>query len=71
MSYLVMKPCVAGGKPRAAGDVIELSESEARSLSAMGRVSQVADAAPKQTEDRSVGLSESDAPKITKRSKKV
>lgn len=70
MSYLVLKSCVAGGEPRAAGEVIELSEAEGRTLSAMGRVQKVADKEPKQAEDRSVGLEASTGPKLFKRGKK-
>lgn len=68
MSYLVLKGCVAGGQSRSAGDVVELSEQEGKSLTAMGRVQEVSvsDAAPA---DRSVALETSDAPKLTKRKK--
>ena len=68
MSYLVLKSCVAGGNACSAGDVVELSEQEGKSLTAMGRVQKVSvsEAAPA---DRSVALETSDAPKLTKRKK--
>lgn len=67
MAYLVMKSCVAGGVARSAGEIIELTESEGRSLAAMGRVQQVADTVPQENMDRSVGLTASDAPKVSRR----
>ena len=70
MAFLVMKSCVAGGIARNAGDIIELSEAEGRSLVAMGRVQPIADTVPQETMDRSVGLAESDAPRVTKRGRK-
>ena len=66
MSYLVLKGCVAGGESRSVGDVIELSESEGKSLTAMGRVQKVT-VSEEATADRSVALDTSDAPKLTKR----
>lgn len=70
MAYLVLKSCVAGGAARNAGEIIELSEAEGKSLSAMGRVQQVADTVPQEKMDRSVGLDASDAPKVSKRGKR-
>ena len=69
-SYLIMKSCVAGGEARKAGEIVELSESEAKALTAMGRVQPVADYVPNETMDRSVGLESSESPKISKRTKK-
>ena len=68
MSYLFLKSCVAGGNACSAGDVVELSEQEGKTLMAMGRVQKVSvsEAAPA---DRSVALETSDAPKLTKRKK--
>lgn len=70
MSYLILKSCVAGGEARNAGDVVELSVSEGKSLAAMGRVQKIENVEPKAMEDRSVGLESSAAPKIAKRGKK-
>jgi hypothetical protein len=57
MPYCVLKSCFAGGAKRAAGDVIELDEAEAKSLIAMARVSYVeARPAKEELEDRSIGL---------------
>jgi hypothetical protein len=60
MPYIVLKSCVADGARRSAGDILNLSDDEARSLTAMGRV-EYADA-PRQEpiiEDRSVALPQS------------
>ena len=70
MAYLVMKPCVAGGLPRAAGDIVELSETEGRALVSMGRVQPIADTVPQEKMNRSVGLEASDAQKVSKRTKR-
>lgn len=70
MPYLITKSCMAGGERRNAGDVVDLSEAEGRSLITMGR----AEAAPvvkKPTvSDRSVALDKSDAPAPKKRGRK-
>jgi hypothetical protein len=66
MSFLVLKSCVAGGNPRSAGDVVELSESEGKTLTAMGRVQKVT-VSEEATADRSVALETSDAQKLIKR----
>jgi hypothetical protein len=72
MPYIVLKSCVADGASRSAGDILNLSDEEARSLTAMGRVEYV-DAPRKEPviEDRSVGLPKSNAaaPKKRKPSK--
>jgi hypothetical protein len=68
MSYLVLKGCVAGGQSRTAGDVVELSDREGRTLTAMGRVQEVT-VTKEAPADRSVALETSDAPKLTKRKK--
>jgi len=68
MSYLVLKGCVAGGESRSVGDVIELTQQEGKSLTAMGRVQEV-EVSEEATADRSVALETSDAPKLTKRKK--
>lgn len=71
MKYLILKSCVAGGKPRNAGEVVELPEDEGKSLTAIGRV-EVAKADHKpETSDRSVSLPGSDAGAMSKRGKKV
>ncbi len=48
MYYKVLKNTIAAGKPVKAGDVIELSEDEGRSLINMGRV--IATEAPKKND---------------------
>lgn len=68
MSYLVLKGCVADGQSRSVGDVIELSEQEGKSLTAMGRVQEVT-VSKDAPADRSVALETSDAPKLTTRKK--
>ena len=68
--YLVLKSCVAGGAARNAGDLVELSEQEATSLLAIGRVA-VSEAREAPTPaDRSVGLPASGSPAVAKRGKK-
>ena len=70
--YIVLKPTIAGGQRRNAGDIIELSElsvDEAAALIAAKRV-EVAPEKPKSepvNADRSVALEESDAPAPKKR----
>lgn len=59
MKYEVIKACVIKGTPHRAGSIVELTESLATDLMAIGRVSPAPDA-PK-TENRSVGLKDSDA----------
>ncbi len=69
-NYLILKSCVAGGAARSAGEIVELSEQEGKSLSAMGRVQVAPERAAPAVADRSVGLQASDAPKVSKRAKK-
>lgn len=69
-NYLVLKSCVAGGMARNAGEVVELSDQEGKSLSNMGRVQVAEDRVAPVVADRSVGLQVSNAPKVAKRSKK-
>ena len=72
MPYVVLKSCFAGGAKRAAGDVIDLSDVEARSLSSMGRVSYAeAKPAKQEVEDRSVGLKVASPVKLSRRAKKT
>lgn len=70
-SYLILKSCVAGGEARSVGDIVELSEQEGKSLLAMNRVKPCEAREVPQAVDRSVALESSDAPKPTKRVKKV
>ena len=70
-SYLILKSCVAGGEARKAGDIVELSEQEGKSLIAMNRVQACEAREVTQTVDRSVALEDSDGPKIAKRGKKA
>jgi len=41
MPYIVLKPCIADGARRAVGDVLNLSDKDAKSLTAMSRVEYV------------------------------
>ena len=70
-SYLILKSCVAGGEARNAGDIVELSEQEARSLASMGRVQACEARAVAETADRSVALDTSDGARLAKRGKKA
>ena len=69
--YLVLKSTVASGQRLNAGDVVELSAADARALLASGRVV----AAPEKPNavpapaDRSVDLSASDTPTLSKRAR--
>jgi hypothetical protein len=69
--YLVLKSTFASGQRLNAGDVVELSAADARALLASGRVV----AAPEKPKtapapaDRSVDLSASDTPTLSKRAK--
>lgn len=69
-NYLILKSCMAGGAARSAGEIVELSEQEGKSLLAMGRVQVAPERAAPAVADRSVGLQVSDAPKVSKRAKK-
>ncbi len=72
MPYLVLKSCVIDNSRCNAGDILNLSDDNARSLTAMGRVEYVdAPQAAKEVEDRSVALPKSKpAKKVTRRSNK-
>lgn len=70
-SYLILKSCVAGGEPRNAGDIVELSEQEGKALAAMNRVQACEASEVAQVVDRSVALESSDGPKLAKRGKKA
>ena len=67
--YLVLKSTVAAGQRRSAGEIIELSDAEARALLTLGRI----EAAPEKPKaspamaDRSVALETSDTPVVAKR----
>jgi hypothetical protein len=69
-NYLILKSCVAGGAARNAGEIVELSEQESKSLLAMGRVQVAEDRVVPAAADRSVGLEASNAPKVSKRAAK-
>jgi hypothetical protein len=69
-NYLILKSCMAGGAARSAGEIVELSEQEGKSLLAMGRVDVAPESAAPAVADRSVALDTSDAPKVSKRAKK-
>ena len=60
MPYIVLKSCIADGAKRSAGDILNLSNDEAASLTAMGRVEYVDAPQPvKEIEDRAVDLPKS------------
>jgi hypothetical protein len=69
-NYLILKSCVAGGVGRSAGEIVELSEQEGKSLASMGRVQVAPERAAPAVSDRSVGLEASNLPKLSKRAKK-
>jgi hypothetical protein len=56
MRYKVLKGCVAGGRARRMGSIIDLDDAEATSLMNMGRVAPYDEKEP--VEDRSIGLGE-------------
>ena len=70
--YIVLKPTVAQGQRRNAGDVIELSDVEAYVLLVLGRVAaaEKPKASPAMS-DRSVSLETSDAQAVTTRGQKA
>ena len=70
MKYLVLKSTVANGGQVKAGDVIELSSSEAKELLGIGRVTKV-ESKPVETVDRAVGLEEATKPKRRTRRKSI
>ena len=70
MPYLITKSCVAGGSRRNAGDVVDLTDAEGRSLIAMGRAELAAVVEKPKVSDRSVALDTSDAPAPKKRMKR-
>ena len=70
MPYLITKSCMAGGARRSAGDVVDLTEAEGRSLILMGRAEVAAVVETPKVSDRSVALSQSDTAAPKKRTKK-
>jgi hypothetical protein len=70
--YIILKSTVAQGQRRNVGDVIELSDSEASALLALGRVvvAEKPKASPAMS-DRSVSLQTSDAQVVTTRGPKA
>ena len=70
MPYLITKSCMAGGKRRNAGDVVDLTESEGRNLILMGRAEVAAVIETPKVSDRSVALNQSETPALKKRVKK-
>jgi hypothetical protein len=69
--YIVLKDLLLKGKRYVASDVIEaISDEDAKSLSAMGRIEPV-DVKPVESIDRSVGLSDDAKPKKRAKSKKA
>lgn len=67
--YLILSDTVAGGKKVRAGDVVELKEDEGHVLCDYGKAHPHVEQQTKKS-DRSVGLKESDAPKVSKRKAK-
>tara|TARA_R110000822_G_scaffold112359_1_gene243272 strand:+ start:278 stop:496 length:219 start_codon:yes stop_codon:yes gene_type:complete len=72
MPYIVLRSCVIDNARQSAGNILNLSDENARSLTAMGRVEYVDAPQPaKEVEDRSVALPKSKATKtFTRKSKK-
>lgn len=54
--YLVLRGCVAGGEPRAAQTVVDLTETEGRALKAMGRVVEAEAVQPDMVQNKAVGV---------------
>lgn len=71
MPYLITKSCMAGGKRCSAGDIVDLSEVEGRSLILMGRAEKATIVEKPKVSDRSVSLDKSDAPAPKKRARKA
>jgi len=69
MKYKVLRNTVAAGRVRRQGAVIELDDSEANELMAMGRVAPHAEEAP--IADRAVGLTEETKPRRRTRARKA
>ena len=69
MKYLILSDTVANKEKVKAGDVVELSVDEGRSLVGYGKAEEYK-GKPKKETNRSVGLEKSEAPKPKKRTKK-
>ena len=69
MKYLILSDTVANKEKVKAGDVVELSVDEGRSLVGYGKAEEYK-GKPKKETNRSVGLEKSETPKPKKRSKK-
>ena len=69
MKYTILKNTVAGGKKVSAGDVVELSNDEGKILESYGKAEKAKESKVEK-KDRSVGLENSEQPKVTKRKSK-
>ena len=69
MKYLILSDTVVNKEKVKAGDVVELSVDEGRSLVGYGKAEEYK-GKPKKETNRSVGLEKSEAPKPKKRTKK-
>lgn len=69
MRYKILKGCVAGGRARRMGSIVELSDSEGLNLMQMGRVAPYDE--PKEPENRSIGLDEESKPRRRGRPRKT
>ena len=67
--YLILSDTVANGERVKAGQVVELPEHIGNELIGYHKAEEAPEKKEKKV-DRSVGLEKSDAPKVTKRSKK-
>jgi hypothetical protein len=67
MKYEIIKGCAVGTARYKTGDVVELSEADAKILLGLRRAIPYSE--PEKIEDRSIGLSE-DKPKPKRRAKK-
>lgn len=69
MRYQVLKGCVAGGRARRLGSIIELDDEEGQSLMLMGRVAPYNE--PEPLADRALGLAEETKPRRRTRARKT
>ena len=69
MRYKILKGCVAGGRARRLGSIVELDDEQGRNLMLMGRVAPYDE--PKEPENRSIGLDEESKPRRRGRPRKT
>ena len=69
MKYEVLKGCVINQKGRQRGEILEISDEDAKALMGIGRIAPVNE--PVITENRSIGLADDTKPRRRGRSKKA